>query len=84
MSGALVNAVTKLGKKVEALESISLAFDRSEAMKAFEELTARIDRFFETVNKTNSALIIRIEQLEQKVSQLEAKRKPGRPRKDER
>lgn len=91
MSMALVNAVTKLGKRVEELEkdngqaeSFGTLNQLSEISARVEELTARFDRFSETINKTSSALIMRIEQLEQKVSQLEAKRKPGRPRKDER
>ena len=70
MSGALVNAVTKLGKRVEELERITPG-----EIKAIPS--------FNLLNQL-SEMAARIEELEHRIQILEAKRKPGRPRKDER
>ena len=70
MSMALVNAVTKLGKRVEHLETITPG-----------EIKAIPKEFNPTIYDD---LVMRISLLEKKIAQLEAKRKPGRPRKDER
>jgi len=76
MSMALVNAVTKLGKKVEKLESIPQGFNPA----IYDELVVLIEELKHRINEAEYYLT----SLNTRIEMLEIKRKPGRPRKDER